>query len=329
MSSISTSLEESRKSITNFINHLLSFNKQHEYVKQNHTDAAKLPFRFILKPSILINLADKAYNIIKQEPNLLKLEAPFYIFGDIHGQFDALTRFMEKTGYPPNSRYLFMGDYVDRGPNSIEVLALLLSMKLLYPTDVYILRGNHECSEVNHEYGFYDECISRFGSNDGNVVFNAMNRTMMALPLAATINDKVFCVHAGISPDLKKLEQINQINRFINIPQNGILCDMMWSDPKFGINNWIDNDSRGVSYMYGERALIEFLDNNGLELMCRAHQLVVNGYQFFCDNKMVTIFSAPNYCGQCGNDGAVMKMTADLECSFIIIKPVNKLHQLH
>ena len=320
-----TKFDKTQQSLVSFINHLLTFNNQHSSVKEQFPGAAHLPFRFNIKSSIMANLADKCKAILTQEPNLLRLEAPFYIFGDIHGQFDALIRFLEMTGLPDESKLLFMGDYVDRGPNSIEVLALLFALKLRFPNKVYLLRGNHECPEVNKEYGFYEECVNRYGLSEGENLFNQLNDTLLTIPIAATINDKIFCVHAGISPDLKKLDQLNGFNRRVNIPSNGILCDIMWSDPKFGLKTWSENNSRGISYHYGEDTLMEFLNNNGLDLMCRAHQLVVNGYQFFCNNRMVTIFSAPNYCGECGNDGAVMKMTADLECSFQIIKPVNKM----
>jgi serine/threonine-protein phosphatase PP1 catalytic subunit len=227
------------------------------------------------------------------------------------------------TGLPPDNKFLFMGDYVDRGNNSIEVCALLFAMKIMFPMNIFVLRGNHECPTVNALYGLLGECESRFG-NDAKLVFNKINEVLCSLPLCAVINEKIFCVHGGISPNLKTLEDIKDINRFCNIPDSGLLCDLMWSDPSPTPDKWGVN-SRGVSCTYNQTAIATFLKNNKLQLLCRAHQLVSEGYKFFSNNKLITVFSAPNYCGNCGNDGAVMKVTDKLVCSFIIIKPTNEL----
>ncbi len=307
------------KNITQFINHLLTFNHQYEYIKNNNKNLNGMPFRFNINHNIMIKLANYAHEIFENESNILHIEAPIYIYGDIHGQYQDLIRFLEMTDVPPKSKLLFLGDYVDRGKNSIEVLALLFSLKMKYPNNVFLIRGNHECPEVNANYGFLQECMERYSPEDAPLVYSACNKAMMSLPLAAIINEKIFCVHGGLSPHLNKTNQIEKIKRQVTIPNEGLLCDLLWSDPRSSNKEWSFND-RGVSYTFNEHAVDKFLSANNLELICRAHQMITTGYRFFNDNKLVTIFSAPNYCGSCGNDGAVMKITSDLECSFFIFK---------
>ena len=310
------------KNFINFINHLLTFNKQMELLQTQKTSADKIPFRFNISSRVMIKLCELAKPIIYSESNILEITAPINVFGDIHGQFSDMIHFLEMTGLPPDNKLLFMGDYVDRGQNSIEVCALLFAMKIMFPNSVYILRGNHECPDVNILYGLYNECEMRFGS-EAKMVFNKINEVLCGLPLCAVINEKIFCVHGGISPHLKTLDDIRKINRFGKIPDSGLMCDLMWSDPSPTAENWAVNN-RGVSCTYNAVSIIKFLKNNKLQLICRAHQLVSDGYKFFANNKLITIFSAPNYCGNCGNDGAVMKISDTMICSFIIIKPTNE-----
>jgi len=320
-----------------FINHLLTFNKQQELFqkKQNNSETNiqqanlnndnmdNLPFRFNISAKVVFRICEIVLEIFKTEPNILYLDAPLNIFGDIHGQFSDLVHFLEMCGLPPENKLLFLGDYVDRGNNSIEVCMLLFAMKIIFPDNIYLIRGNHECPDVNRLYGLYSECESRFGA-DKDIVFDKINQVLCALPLCAVINNKIFCVHGGISPHLNKLSDIDKIQRFCKIPDSGLLCDLMWSDPTLALSDWGIN-SRGVSCTYNANSVEKFLKINKLQLICRAHQLVSEGYKFFANNKLVTVFSAPNYCGNCGNDGAVLKISEDLICSFIIIKPTNIL----
>ena len=305
-----------------FINHLLTFNKQLNLFNNKYPESNDMPFRFNISPKVIIKLAELAKDIFKQEQNVLYLSAPLNVFGDIHGQFGDMVRFFEMTGLPPQQKFLFMGDYVDRGNNSLEVVSLLFALKIMFPEQIAVLRGNHECPEINMMYGLLGECEDRFGQ-DGKIVFEKINETLCSLPLCAIINNKIFCVHGGISPNLNKIDDINKINRFCKIPENGLLCDLMWADPSPSlIENW-GPSTRGISYTFSANAIYNFLKNNKLQLICRAHQLVPDGYRFFANNKLLTIFSAPNYCGNSGNDGVVMRITETLECSFFIIKPIN------
>nr|KJB19109.1 hypothetical protein B456_003G085300 [Gossypium raimondii] len=213
------------------------------------------------------------------QPNLLELEAPIKICGDVHGQFSDLLRLFEYGGYPPTANYLFLGDYVDRGKQSIETICLLLAYKIKYKENFFLLRGNHECASINRIYGFYDECKRRFN--------------------------------------------IRSISRPVDVPDQGLLCDLLWADPDKDLDGWGEND-RGVSYTFGADIVSEFLKKHDLDLICRAHQVVEDGYEFFAKRQLVTIFSAPNYCGEFDNAGAMMSVDDSLTCSFQILKSLEK-----
>ncbi|KAM0949208.1 putative protein-serine/threonine phosphatase [Dioscorea sansibarensis] len=254
--------------------------------------------------------------IFLSQPNLLELEAPINVCGDIHGQYSDLLRLFEYGGFPPASNYLFLGDYVDRGKQSIETICLLLAYKIKVPDNFFLLRGNHECASINRIYGFYDECKRRFSVRLWKLFTDCFN----CLPVAAVIDDKILCMHGGLSPDLDNLDRIRVIERPVDVPDQGLLCDLLWSDPDREIRGWGEND-RGVSYTFGADMVSEFLNKHDLDLICRAHQVVEDGYEFFADRQLVTIFSAPNYCGEFNNAGALMSVDASLLCSFQILKP--------
>mmetsp|Transcript_10809 Transcript_10809/g.39642 ORF Transcript_10809/g.39642 Transcript_10809/m.39642 type:complete len:313 (+) Transcript_10809:384-1322(+) len=264
-------------------------------------------------------VCDKSRKIFLDQPCLLELEAPLQIVGDIHGQFSDLLRLFEYVGFPPEANYLFLGDYVDRGRNGIEVTMLLLCYKIKYPENFFMLRGNHECSSISRIYGFYDECKRRFNVKTWKWFMDVFN----CLPLAAIIDDKIFCIHGGLSPDLDTMDKILNISRPTDIPDAGMLCDFLWSDPDASVPGWGEND-RGVSYTFGEAVISNFLKQFNFDLIVRAHQVVENGYEFFAKRQLVTIFSAPNYCGEFDNAGAVMKVDDSLMCSFQILKPADK-----
>lgn len=257
--------------------------------------------------------------IFLSQPNLLELEAPIKICGDIHGQYADLLRLFEYGGFPPEANYLFLGDYVDRGKQSIETICLLLSYKIKYRENFFLLRGNHECASINRIYGFYDECKKRFNVR----LWRVFTDCFTCLPVAALIDDKILCMHGGLSPDLDNLDKIRNISRPVDVPDQGLLCDLLWSDPDNDIKGWGEND-RGVSYTFGSDRVDDFLQKHDLDLVCRAHQVVEDGYEFFASRKLVTIFSAPNYCGEFDNAGALMSVDNTLTCSFQILKPSDK-----
>mmetsp|Transcript_75304 Transcript_75304/g.125567 ORF Transcript_75304/g.125567 Transcript_75304/m.125567 type:complete len:318 (+) Transcript_75304:107-1060(+) len=264
-------------------------------------------------------LIDQTKEIVINQPALLELEAPIQICGDIHGQFHDLLRMFEYCGFPPDANYLFLGDYVDRGKNGLECIALLMSYKVKYPENFFLLRGNHECASINRIYGFYDECKRRYNIK----MWKKFQEVFNVLPFAAVVDEKIFCIHAGLSPDLNHPDQIKRIMRPTDVPDAGLLCDLLWSDPEADISGWAEND-RGVSYTFGADVVAKFLQKHDYDLVVRAHQVVEDGYEFFADRQLVTIFSAPNYCGEFDNAGAVMSVDESLMCSFRILKPTEK-----
>ncbi|CAI5760585.1 unnamed protein product [Candida verbasci] len=264
----------------------------------------------------------KSRQIFLEQPTLLRLTPSVKIVGDIHGQFFDLIRIFNCCGYPPHSNYLFLGDYVDRGEKSLETILLLLCYKIKYPENFFMLRGNHESANITKIYGFYDECKRRLNNNK---IWKNFVDVFNTLPIAATINDKIFCVHGGLSPDLNNFEQIENIKRPTDVPDKGLLADLLWSDPdpsvkNFSLSNWPKND-RGVSFCFGRKHVEYFCSKFKLDLIVRGHMVVEDGYEFFSKRKLVTVFSAPNYCGEFNNFGAVMSVDKNLYCSFELIKP--------
>ena len=245
----------------------------------------------------------------------MELESPLTVCGDIHGQYPDLLKLFELGGFPPNTNYIFLGDYVDRGKQSIECICLLLAYKIKYDENFFILRGNHECGSINRIYGFFDECKRRYNVKLWKLFVDLFN----CLPIAGSIDDKILMVHGGLSPELKHVEQLQKIMRPTDVPEEGLLCDILWSDPDDNAKGWGEND-RGVSCTFNEAVLKNFLEKNDLDLLCRAHQVVEDGYEFFGNRQLVTVFSAPNYCGEFDNSGAVMDVDEELMCSFKIIK---------
>ena len=264
----------------------------------------------------LINTSKK---ILIEQPTFLELETPITVCGDTHGQYPDLLRLFDLGGYPPGTNYLFLGDYVDRGEQSIETICLLLAYKIKYEENFFILRGNHECGSINRIYGFYDECKRRYSIKIWKNFVDLFN----CLPIAACIDDKIFLVHGGLSPELKNIDDIKKIMRPTDVAEEGLLCDLLWSDPENSNKDWGVND-RGVSVTFNVQVLEKFLENNDLDLLCRAHQVVEEGYEFFGDKKLVTVFSAPNYCGEFDNNGGIMLVDENLRCSFKIIKAKGK-----
>lgn len=191
-----------------------------------------------------------------------------------------------------------------------------MAYKIKYPENFFLLRGNHECDSINRIYGFYDECKRRYTIKLWKTFIDVFN----CFPVAAIIDEKILCMHGGLSPQLEKVNQILNIKRPIAVPEHGLLCDLLWSDPDSDIQGWQDNE-RGVSYIFGPDVCSKFLKNNDIDLVCRAHQVVEDGYEFFAKRQMVTVFSAPNYCGDFDNAGALMSVDENLMCSFQVLKP--------
>ena len=261
-------------------------------------------------------LCIKVRQILISQPVFLELESPINICGDTHGQFTDLLKLFDSGGFPPSQNYLFLGDYVDRGKQSIETICLLFAYKIKFEENFFLLRGNHECASINRIYGFYDECKKRYSIKLWKLFIDCFN----CLPISAIIDNKILLMHGGLSPELNNINQLKNIIRPTDVPEEGLLCDLLWSDPESNDKGWSEND-RGVSFTFNEKVVENFLNKNELDLLCRAHQVVQDGYEFFADRLLVTVFSAPNYCGEFDNAGAMMTIDENLVCSFKILKP--------
>ncbi len=295
----------------------------------------------------------EAAALFRAEPNLLHVKYPVTVVGDIHGQFYDLLRLFDVGGDPKDSQYLFLGDYVDRGSFSCEVVLYLYAHKIFYPTSFMMLRGNHECRQLTSFFNFKDECVYKYSLS----MYNAIMDSFDALPLAALVNNSFFCVHGGLSPEVATLSDIDTLPRFQETPREGAMCDLLWSDPydesngsgKLGDESTADalgdaassagsggrhsvalrttratdswftyNETRQCSYIYGTDAVRQFLVDNKVTTMIRAHEAQVDGYKMHMVDRqtglpsVITIFSAPNYCDVYKNKAACIRFNANM-----------------
>jgi diadenosine tetraphosphatase ApaH/serine/threonine PP2A family protein phosphatase len=259
----------------------------------------------LLPETTLCNLLLKGMEILIKESNVLEIPSPVFIVGDIHAQlFDLLSMF-DKTAPNgiQNQKYLFLGDYVDRGKYSIATFAYVIALKIKYPNQIFLLRGSHECRRVNQTYGLYNDCLNLYGHSG---VWNLFNTVFDSLPVAALIDNDYFAVHGGLSPNAPLIESLSVMYRYQEIPARGPLADILWSDPE-KVEQWHENQ-RGFGFFFGKRQVDEFCRNNGLEMIIRSHQLSPEGYKWYFDNKLCSIWSAPNYMDKFGNKACVMNL---------------------
>ncbi|KAH6796525.1 BRI1 suppressor 1 1 [Perilla frutescens var. hirtella] len=271
--------------------------------------------KFFLDSYEVGELCYAAEQIFMQEQTVLQLKAPVKVFGDLHGQFGDLMRLFDEYGFPSTAGdityidYLFLGDYVDRGQHSLETITLLLALKIEYPENVHLIRGNHEAADINALFGFRIECIERMGESDGIWAWTRFNQLFNYLPLAALIEKKIICMHGGIGRSINSVEQIEKLERPITMDAGSIvLMDLLWSDPT-------ENDSveglrpnaRGPGLVtFGPDRVTDFCKKNKLQLIIRAHECVMDGFERFAQGQLITLFSATNYCGTANNAGAIL-----------------------
>lgn len=271
--------------------------------------------KFFLDSYEVGELCYAAEQIFMHEPTVLQLKAPVKVFGDLHGQFGDLMRLFDEYGFPSTAGdityidYLFLGDYVDRGQHSLETITLLLALKIEYPENVHLIRGNHEAADINALFGFRIECIERMGESDGIWAWTRFNQLFNYLPLAALIEKKIICMHGGIGRSINSVEQIEKLERPITMDAGSIvLMDLLWSDPT-------ENDSveglrpnaRGPGLVtFGPDRVTDFCKKNKLQLIIRAHECVMDGFERFAQGQLITLFSATNYCGTANNAGAIL-----------------------
>ncbi|KAI1197195.1 serine/threonine-protein phosphatase 2B catalytic subunit [Nemania serpens] len=281
----------------------IAFLKQHFYREGRLTDEQAL---WIIKTGT---------DLLRQEPNLLEMDAPITVCGDVHGQYYDLMKLFEVGGDPAETRYLFLGDYVDRGYFSIECVLYLWSLKIHYPQTLWLLRGNHECRHLTDYFTFKLECKHKYSE----AIYDACMDSFCSLPLAAVMNKQFLCIHGGLSPELHTLDDLRKIDRFREPPTQGLMCDILWADPleDFGQEKsdefFMHNHVRGCSYFFSYHAACNFLEKNNLLSIIRAHEAQDAGYRMYRKTRttgfpsVMTIFSAPNYLDVYNNKAAVLK----------------------
>lgn len=283
----------------------------YEFLKEHFRREGKLSKKQVMQ------ILTMATSIFSEEPNLLKVPPPVTVCGDVHGQYYDLLKLFEVAGSPETTSYLFMGDYVDRGSNSLETLLLLYSMKINHPDTFFLLRGNHETKQMTTHFTFRTECLIKYSMD----VYETALQSFSALPIVALMNEQFMCLHGGLSRDLHTLDDIDKIDRFhVDVPSRGLFCDLLWSDPSDDYEEskndqelFKPNYERGCSYMFSYKAVCKFLKANNLLSIIRAHQAQDAGYRMYKKTSaqqfpsVITLFSAPNYCGTYGNKAAVLK----------------------
>ncbi|SCU92881.1 LAFA_0F13476g1_1 [Lachancea sp. 'fantastica'] len=291
----------------------------------------------LLPESTLRALCFKLKEKLVKESNVVHMSTPVTVVGDLHGQFHDLLEIFQIGGAVPNTNYLFLGDYVDRGLYSVETISLLIVLKLRYPNRVHLLRGNHESRQITQSYGFYSECLNKY--NGGSGVWQCFTDLFDYLVLCCIIDDELFCVHGGLSPNVQTIDQIRIIDRFREIPHDGAMADLVWSDPEDSTGSEANGgrlttsatqfqvSPRGAGYTFGRSVVEKFLQLNGMSRIYRAHQLCNEGYQIYFGGLVTTVWSAPNYCYRCGNKASILELY-DKDHSFFNVfeeAPENKL----
>ncbi|KAK8105879.1 serine/threonine-protein phosphatase PP2A catalytic subunit [Apiospora kogelbergensis] len=267
-------------------------------------------------------LCEKAREVLQDESNVQPVKCPVTVCGDIHGQFHDLMELFKIGGPNPDTNYLFMGDYVDRGYYSVETVTLLVALKIRYPQRITILRGNHESRQITQVYGFYDECLRKYGNAN---VWKFFTDLFDYLPLTALIDNQIFCLHGGLSPSIDTLDNIRALDRIQEVPHEGPMCDLLWSDPDdrcgWGISPpWCrihlrPGHLRGLQPQQRLDAYCQSPSarHGGIQLVsrqeCRHHILRSNSE------------SAPNYCYRCGNQAAIMEIDEHLKYTFLQFDP--------
>ncbi|KAJ1604526.1 protein phosphatase 4 [Cryptosporidium canis] len=264
-----------------------------------------------IKESEVKLLCMKAREVLVEEANVQRIDTPVTICGDIHGQFFDLMELFKIGGELPDTNYLFLGDFVDRGYYSVETFLLLIALKVRYPDRIMLIRGNHETRQITQVYGFYDECLRKYGSVN---VWRYCTEIFDYLSLASLIEDRILCVHGGLSPSITTIDEIRSLDRKQEVPHDGSMCDLLWSDPE-EINGW-GISPRGAGYIFGSDVVKSFNHCNDIELITRAHQLAMDGYKWWFEQNLVTVWSAPNYCYRCGNIATVMELDEQLNYHF-------------
>jgi diadenosine tetraphosphatase ApaH/serine/threonine PP2A family protein phosphatase len=278
----------------------------------------------ILPEDTVRQILERVEPVLSHETNVLRLSSPLVVCGDIHGQLDDLQYLLSESVSGGGGRYLFMGDYVDRGHHSINTFLLLVALKLRLG-GLYLLRGNHESRSVTQQYGFYSECVVSYGHA---WVYHRCNEIFDLLPIAAVIDRQIFAVHGGLSPEIPLVAAIGEQDRVCEIPEAGPLADLTWSDPE-NVTAWRRNQ-RGAGFLFGAQQAARWCRLNALAFVARSHPLAADGFQWWfrapeCADaalvrgRLLLVWSAPNYAYQSGNKAAVLKLGCAADSLFLEI----------
>ena len=289
-------MEDGFRDIFNCYAHVLSMDLSKFSDKSRRL---KLP---IVPKALLQSLLSTAKSIFEEEPVILSIPVPTVVVGDIHGHILDLFRILKEHQLPPATRYLFLGDFVDRGEFSTEVMILVLTLKVLYPDDVFIVRGNHEFEPIVDHAGFYRELYNMY--NDDSMK-NLFMETFSYMPLAANAQGFALCVHGGIGPSWFFLEQLKELKRPITDFDNQLVTEILWSDPTENVESY-EESHRGMGVHFGKTPMMNFLQRTGFTYLIRGHQCVKGGCETSLNSRVITVFSASNYCGCDDNKSGVL-----------------------
>lgn len=304
-------------------------------------------YRGQLLPEVTVQaLCFKLKELLVRESNVIHIRTPVTVVGDMHGQFHDMLEIFEIGGRVPDTNYLFLGDYVDRGLYSVETMMLLVVLKLRYPSRIHLLRGNHESRQITQSYGFYTECLNKYGGSPK--VWQYITDLFDYLVLCCIIDDEIFCVHGGLSPNVQTIDQIRIIDRFREIPHDGAMADLVWSDPEddekildkspsdldyytahLSSSQHFQVSPRGAGYTFGRSVVEKFLHSNNMSRIYRAHQLCNEGYQVYFNGLVTTVWSAPNYCYRCGNKASILELYSKDNFYFNVFEEAPENKQLN
>jgi protein phosphatase len=277
----------------------------------------------VISEADLRTLISETQDFFRAHPVLLEPALPVYIAGDLHGNIFDLIRILAIAGIPPRNRFLFLGDYVDRGQYSVEVVALLFSLMLRYPNHVYLIRGNHEFSKTNAVYGFKAEIFKTYRTASESL-WDCFNECFAWMPIAAIVGKDIFCVHGGISPLLTSFTQIKTLKRPIESYDFSVLYDLLWSDPSSDILEY-QKSTRGNGTVFGPVAVREFLAHFNVRVIIRGHECVTNGIELFAGDSVYTVFSSSNYQDSSGNRCGLIYASVEGELRTFSLPPLTQI----
>ncbi|KAI6204866.1 Serine/threonine-protein phosphatase [Aphelenchoides besseyi] len=237
----------------------------------------------ILTMDDIVLILNYVRRIFDEEGALVEVEVPIKVIGDIHGQYHDMHKLFDLIGRVPEQRFIFLGDYIDRGSHSLETICYLLALKLRYRDRIYLLRGNHETPAV---YGFYDECARKYKI----ALWWEFQSLFNMLPMTGLISKRILCMHGGLSPQLTNLDQLRKISRPCTPTDRGLLIDLIWADPTNKGEGWF-RSARGISMSFGKAVTKAACKTLGVDLIIRAHQVVQDGYEIMAGGQLITVFS--------------------------------------